>query len=170
MGRDKALLEIGGRAMALRVADALRAGGCDPVVIVGDVEGLSSLGLPVLPDPAGLGRHPLAGVVAACTLGPRVLTAPCDLPDLHGEDVAALLAAAGPAEATVDGRRQPLLGVVDAASADALRDAATQGAPARRALEGRLPVPLPRRAARNINTPAELAMLWAGAEDEHGER
>ena len=34
MGRDKALLEIGGRALAGRVADALRGGGYDGWIVV----------------------------------------------------------------------------------------------------------------------------------------
>lgn len=170
MGTDKALIEVDGRALALRVADALRAAGCDPVVVVGDIPGLASLGLPVLPDPPGLGRHPLAGVVAACALGPRVLTAPCDLPNLSPDDVRALLAVDAPSEAQVGDRRQPLLGVVEASRRDALIAVAKTGGSARSALAGRRAVQLPDRVAVNVNTPAELAMLQAPREDDHGER
>ena len=170
MGQDKALLVVDGRALALRVADALRAAGCDPVVLIGDIAGLEDLGLPVLPDPPALGRHPLAGVVAACALGPRVLTAPCDLPRLMEADVRALLAVGAPAEARVGTRRQPLLGVVDAEQAGALAVAARAGASAHAALAGRVAVDLPDRVAVNVNTPAELAMLAPAPEDCDGER
>ncbi|MGH9084822.1 MAG: NTP transferase domain-containing protein, partial [Acidimicrobiales bacterium] len=45
MGRDKATLEVGGVAMAVRVADALRAAGADEVrAIGGDAAGLARLG------------------------------------------------------------------------------------------------------------------------------
>lgn len=170
MGRDKAFLPVAGRALALRVADALREAGCDPVVLVGDLEGLDALGLPVLRDPPGLGRHPLAGVVAACTLGPRVLTAPCDLPRLTAADVRQLLDVGAPAEARVGDRRQPLLGVVGAEMAVGLADAARAGASARSALAGRVAVALPDRVALNVNTPAELAMLTPAREEDDVER
>ena len=46
MGRDKALVEVDGRALALRVADALRRAGADPVAAVGgDLPALARLGL-----------------------------------------------------------------------------------------------------------------------------
>ena len=165
MGRDKALIAVRGRAMVLRVADALRSAGCGPVVLVGDCPGLAGLGLPVLPDPEGFSGHPLAGVVTACTLGPLVVTAPCDIPMLRPEDVRALLAVGGPAEAIASGRRQPLLGVVDAAVREGLQHAVVTGQSARRALAGRISVMLPNRVGRNINTPAELAMLQSLRED-----
>ena len=168
MGRDKAYLLHDGRPMALCVADTLLAGGCTHVVLVGSIPGLDSLGLPVLPDPPGLGTHPLAGVSAACALGPLVLTAPCDIPSVQREDIQALLAPGVPTEAFAGGRRHPLLGVVDGTLAPALVAAARSGASARDALNGRLSVHVSQGASRNINTPAELAMLHAGAEGEHG--
>ena len=46
MGRDKALLRVAGTPMALRVAEALRVGGCASVVgIGGDTESLNAVGL-----------------------------------------------------------------------------------------------------------------------------
>lgn len=170
MGADKALIEVDGRALALRVADALRDGGCDPVVLVGDVVGLETLGLPVIQDPRGLGRHPLAGVVAACDLGPLVFTAPCDLPQLAAEDVRAILDVGAPAEARVGDKRQPLLGLVARDMAGSLTAAALAGHSAQSALDGRIPVNLAPRVAININTPAELAMLGFAPEADHDER
>lgn len=38
-GRPKAEVEVGGIAMWVRARDALAAGGCDPIVVVGDVPG-----------------------------------------------------------------------------------------------------------------------------------
>jgi molybdopterin-guanine dinucleotide biosynthesis protein A len=69
MGRDKALLPVGGVPMALRVADALRAAGADEVVAVGgDATALAALGLTVVPDDhPGVG--PLAAIVTALAAG-----------------------------------------------------------------------------------------------------
>lgn len=168
MGRTKALVEFDGVPLAMLVAQALLDAGCAPVVLVGNVAGLLHLGLPVVRDPDDLPRHPLAGVLAACTLGPRVVTAPCDLPGLTAPDVSALLAPGEPTEAYSLGRRQPLLGVVSAGSGALLRDAVQAERSALDALSGRKRVCLPDRACININTPSELAML-AVREETHGE-
>ncbi len=54
MGTDKALLPVDGVPMVLRVAAALRAAGCEPVVAIGgDEPALRRLGLQVL-----MGAHP----------------------------------------------------------------------------------------------------------------
>ena len=87
MGQDKAVLEIAGRAMALRVADALHAAGASVVVALGgDRARLEALGLVVVDD-AG---RPVGTVdEAACTgvdrftrladvLDPAPLTLPLD--------------------------------------------------------------------------------------------
>ena len=69
MGRDKALLPVGGVPMALRVADALRAAGADEVVAVGgDATALAALGLTVVPDDHP-GAGPLAAIVTALAAG-----------------------------------------------------------------------------------------------------
>lgn len=61
MGRDKALIEVGGRSMIEWVAEAL-GGACEQVVVSGRPDGH---GYPTLPDPYGTHRGPLAGLVAA---------------------------------------------------------------------------------------------------------
>lgn len=81
MGRDKATLEVGGVAMAVRVADALRAAGADEVrAIGGDAAALERLGLEVQPDdePA---RGPLGGTLTAVRTASRPFVAvlACDL-------------------------------------------------------------------------------------------
>jgi molybdopterin-guanine dinucleotide biosynthesis protein A len=63
MGRDKALTEIGGRLLALRVAE--EAGRfCDSVSLVGDPALYGALGLKVVSDTFP-GQGPLAGIEAA---------------------------------------------------------------------------------------------------------
>jgi molybdenum cofactor guanylyltransferase len=65
MGRDKAFVEVGGRPMVGRVADALVAAGCSPVhAIGGDADRLRRLGIEMVADRfPGLG--PLGGIVTA---------------------------------------------------------------------------------------------------------
>lgn len=65
MGHDKALLELDGRALARRVADALtEAGAWRVVAIGGDAAGLTRWGLDVVAD-AHPGEGPLGGVLTA---------------------------------------------------------------------------------------------------------
>ncbi len=74
MGRDKALIEIDGRAMASIAADALYAAGAASVHAVGgDAAALTRLGLPVIAD-----RHPGEGPLGA-------LLDAFDLPDVGGD-------------------------------------------------------------------------------------
>ena len=64
MGTDKAFVEVGGVAMAARVAAALDAAGCDPVVLVGgDGAALAPLGRPRRRRSTGRAR----GRPAACS-------------------------------------------------------------------------------------------------------
>jgi len=84
MGRDKASLHVDGEAMAMRVAHALAAAGCDPVVAVG---GAGVAGLETVPD-AHPGEGPLGGVITALRhLGVDTVIAACDLPDLDARTV-----------------------------------------------------------------------------------
>ncbi len=117
MGRDKALIEVDGVALARRVADALIAGGCDEVLAVGgDAGALADLGLTPVPD-RWAGEGPLGGLATALSEGASrgadalVLT-PCDLLDPSAEVVVALLAALDDA-ATVDGSVDVAAGEVD---------------------------------------------------------
>jgi molybdopterin-guanine dinucleotide biosynthesis protein A len=64
MGRDKALLEVDGRPMALRVADALTGAGASEVFCVGGDSILESFGLRVLSDEHP-GEGPLNGLLTA---------------------------------------------------------------------------------------------------------
>jgi molybdopterin-guanine dinucleotide biosynthesis protein A len=155
MGRTKALVDVDGRPMARRVADALSAGGCDPVVIVGgDPAELGVLGLPVVDD-LHPGEGPLGGVLTALALltdrddtfadeagvaggdaggagGDAVLVAACDLPWLSSVTVAELLAASArrPDAQVVmahGDRREPALAIWRTSAHDPLRLAFDEG-------------------------------------------
>lgn len=105
MGRDKALVEREGTALAVRVARALEAGGCDQVrAIGGDGPALEALGLVTVPDRFP-GEGPLGGLATALEASPAEATlalAPCDLLDPQPAAMAALLAALAEAPEEVD--------------------------------------------------------------------
>ena len=90
MGRDKALVEVGGRPLALIAAEALWSAGATRVVAVGgDASALATLGLEVEVD-----RHPGAGPLGAL-LGAFaaartdiVVVLACDLPEVDAASVA----------------------------------------------------------------------------------
>ncbi|MEY2417365.1 MAG: molybdenum cofactor guanylyltransferase [Actinomycetota bacterium] len=86
MGRDKALVEVDGVAMAERVAAALRAGGARTVVRVGDD----------VPD-LYPGEGPLGAIITALRWAgaERLVVAPCDMPWIEPPHVAAVIAALG---------------------------------------------------------------------------
>lgn len=98
MGTDKAFVEVGGVAMAERVAAALEGAGCSPVVLVGgDTVLLRRLGRPVYDD-RWPGEGPGGGVLTALdAVGDDVVVAACDLPLLRPDSVRRLRDAAAEA-------------------------------------------------------------------------
>jgi molybdopterin-guanine dinucleotide biosynthesis protein A len=82
MGRDKALLEVDGIALAARTAALLQTT-CAQVTIVGDPARYARFGYPVIADEVA-GRGPLAGMVTAlhATAAPWNLILACDMPAL----------------------------------------------------------------------------------------
>ena len=87
MGTDKAFIEVGGVPMVVRAVNTLRAAGAATTLVVGgDAERLTALGLTAVPDRYP-GQGPLGGVVTA--LGAidvhsgagidAVVTLPCDV-------------------------------------------------------------------------------------------
>lgn len=104
MGRDKALIEVDGVAMVLRVAAALERAGADPVVAVGgDDAALSSLGMTWVPD-RHPGEGPLGGLLTAFTAldgHELVVVAATDLPWLTPDVVGALVGAIGSHDAAL---------------------------------------------------------------------
>lgn len=95
MGTDKALIEIDGRSLAARVADALVEAGASTVAAVGgNAVALTDLGLSVHPDPTP-GAGPLGGVIGALRLvggQPTVIVLSCDLLRPAPELIARLVA------------------------------------------------------------------------------
>jgi len=83
MGQDKALLELGGQPLAMRMVEKLRIG-TDEIFLLGPPERYAQLGLPVLAD-AVAGRGPVGGIAAALRATERDwnLIVACDLPYLE---------------------------------------------------------------------------------------
>ena len=136
MGRDKALLVVGGTPMAVRIAAALAAGGCEQVAAIGgDRPGLVAAGLSVVPD-GHPGEGPLGGVLTALAhfAGQKaVVVTACDLPLLSAATIGALLAGldapgrrADVAMARTD-RLQPLCAVWRPTALAALAEAFHEG-------------------------------------------
>lgn len=113
MGRDKALLPVGGTAMVRRVITALGGAGYHPIVAIGgDRPALEALGVTVVDD-SWPGEGPLGGILTALlrTEGPVVVVA-CDLPWIEPATVRCLVATAGAERVDVivarSDRREPL--------------------------------------------------------------
>lgn len=167
MGSDKALLAVDGVPMARRVADALVAGGCDPVVAIGgDTMALQEMGLEVVPD-RWPGEGPMAGVQLALDQWPdadAVVVVACDLPSLTGATVAALLAAlaadAGASAAVaVTDRVQPLCVAWRPSASPTVRRVFASGERRLHVLLSELPVvevSANLQDLRNVNAPGDL--------------
>ena len=170
MGRTKALIEVDGVAMGLRVARALRDAGCSQVLAYGgDPEELAPLGLEVRPDryPS---TGPLGGVLglleslAVHVPDATVVVAACDLPSLRGEVLVSLVESLR-ADAGVDvavartSQIEPACAAWRISAVEALREMYASG---ERALHGAIEqlesveVDVDPTALRNINTPEEL--------------
>jgi molybdopterin-guanine dinucleotide biosynthesis protein A len=81
MGRDKGLVELGGRALAQHVLDALRGLADDVVITTNDPDAYASLGVRMAGDaePGAGALHGLATALEAAH-GDRVLVIACDMP------------------------------------------------------------------------------------------
>ena len=167
MGRDKALLEIDGRPLALRVADQI-ARVCGPVTLVGDPERYAQLGLPVVADEFA-GAGPLSGIETAlrCAASDWNLVVACDMPALDTTLLESLFGGTSDDEADCtlpqygDGQVEPLCAVYHRRCHAAIRAALESGI--RKVTDAlREPVRLrylraPSRAPfANLNTPEEL--------------
>jgi molybdenum cofactor guanylyltransferase len=177
MGRDKAVIDVAGRPMVVRVLDALRgAGAADTAVIGGDAGALERLGLMVVPD-GWPGRGPLGGILTAFAWSPQPIVAvlACDLAflvpdviaDLHGALQGLRQEAGRQADVAmaVTDRREPLCAMWRIPSCEpALIEAFTAGERAVHRALGALNVVevavAPAR-LRNVNTETELGGLDA---------
>lgn len=154
MGRDKAVLDWGGRRAVDRVAALARAAGAQALVTAG-----ADLGWPWVADDAA-GAGPVGGVLAgARALGTaRLLVLAVDAPTITLEDLTPLLASGG----CYEGLPVPM--VLDAAALPADAEA---GWPLRRLAEraGLVALPVPDGALlrlRGANTPEERDGLLRG--------
>jgi molybdenum cofactor guanylyltransferase len=131
MGTDKARVESGGRALALRVADQAAAA-CATVSLVGDPAIYSELGLPVVADRFP-GQGPLAGIEAALgtTNCDANLIVACDMPAIRENLLEELFAAAEDCDCSLprqgDGRLEPLCAVYRKCCHPVIRAALEQG-------------------------------------------
>lgn len=163
MGRDKALVQVDGVAMVVRVANALRAAGCRPVFAVGgDRAALEALGIQFVTD-AYPGEGPVGGVITALATcdTPAVVVVSCDVPYLTAATVRALLDAGGAAHATVavTDRMQPMCALWSRSALGHLRAAFAGGE--RRLLAvldqlETLQIPANRQDLANVNAPGDL--------------
>ncbi len=90
-GSDKALADANGTPMGLRVAQAMREAGLDPVVAAGGEAG-SELGLVTIPDRSP-GNGPLAALASLLSWANAggVVVAPCDLPFVQPTDISKIV-------------------------------------------------------------------------------
>jgi molybdopterin-guanine dinucleotide biosynthesis protein A len=95
MGSDKAMLEIEGIPMAVRVALAMRAAGAEDVFAIGgDAQALTALGLSFVRD-GYPGEGPLGAIITAlraCGDGVVMVTA-CDMPWIGAAHITPLVEA-----------------------------------------------------------------------------
>ena len=168
MGTDKAFVEVGGVPMVERVAAALAAAGCAPVVLVGgDGALLARIGLPTVADQwpdAG----PAGGVLTALTATSTelVVVASCDLPLLEPAVVRTVVDALaadpglGVAVATTDRAQLSLTAWRRSVALDPLRARWESGDRALHELVAAVPsaaVTVPSAPLRNVNTPDQLS-------------
>jgi molybdopterin-guanine dinucleotide biosynthesis protein A len=173
MGTDKALLEIDGRPLMLRVADRISPV-CGSVTIVGDPVRYANPELRVVPD-SFPGQGPLAGIEAAlaATSAEANLIVACDMPSLDAATLEALFEAG--ADCAVpqyeDGKLEPLCAVYHRRCHSRVRELLETGVrkvtEALRLLEtGGLEVRYLHMQARatfaNLNTPGDLARYREG--------
>jgi molybdopterin-guanine dinucleotide biosynthesis protein A len=185
MGRDKALLDVAGQPLVLRVAERIGRA-CHPVLLAPGRRGrLGDLGhgfaevADAVPDVG-----PLGGLVAALEASPHRLTAAVavDLPFASAAVLELLASSCGDADAAVprtDRGLEPLHAVYARTAVPALRRALSERRVALQAALADLRVievpPSQWRAldaggrfAVNLNGPEDLARLDLAAEDEAG--
>jgi len=166
MGRDKAFIEVGGLALARRVADAaLDAGASSVTCVGGDASGLRALSLTVIAD-SYPGEGPLGAVLTAFDAIDAAVIAvlACDLPDLDAATVRLVVEALGDRAAVIaahGAEHHPLVGAYAPASCRAAFTAAFDAG--RRAMFDALDevafglVEVPdSRVLRNANRPSDL--------------
>lgn len=166
MGVDKATLTVGDKPMAVRVADVMWEAGCQPVECQGgDLAAMAEYGLEAFPD-----RDPGSGPVAAIRDAlvrhddRDVVVAACDLIELDGATVAALVSA-GESDGESDvvvvtaGGRRHLISWWRSGLGSGLDELVGAGVTSYRVALDRfrvLEVEVEPTVVRNVNTPTDL--------------
>lgn len=131
MGKDKAWLELGGRAMIEHVIAALVPVTTRVAIIANSVD-YERLGFPVFADShAGIGPLEAIRTALSNALAPRVVLVGCDLPFVTSDLFKLLLSIPGDHYATVpvgvDGRLEPLCAIYCTEALAAVTNLITQG-------------------------------------------
>ena len=157
MGRDKALIPIGGVPMALRMAGILKTAGCQTVHLVGRQASLTSLGLNVIIDQSTF-HHPLLGVAAGLSSLDTKLAviAPCDLIHIEAHHLQSLIECDGPCVAVSDGQIHPLLAIIPTAWSAKAERLANEGAASMKLTQALPQVMLPPLSLTDANSPSDL--------------
>lgn len=164
MGRDKAMLQLGGEPMVRRAARTLRDASLTPVFVVGgDRDALTALDLVHVED-RWPGEGPLGGILTALDHagGRDVVVLACDTPLVSSDTVARLVQAPDDAAVVVasDGDRfHPLVGRYSTRCAAALRERFDAGVRAMHAaLDGLdvVTIEIESRELQNVNRPADV--------------
>jgi molybdopterin-guanine dinucleotide biosynthesis protein A len=166
MGIDKATLVVEGKPMAVRVADAMWEAGCHPVECQGgDAPAIAEYGLDVVPDREP-GQGPVAAIRDALARHPdrAVVVAACDLVDLRGDTIRALLDAASSSDGVdvavaASGGDRHLICWWRAGVADRIDELVGAGVSSFRGTLSQLhtiDVEVDPSAIRNVNTPTDL--------------
>jgi molybdopterin-guanine dinucleotide biosynthesis protein A len=116
MGRDKSLLDLGGKPMVQHIVDQLRP--LFPRILIGanDAAKYRFLNLPVIPDRAP-DCGPLMAILSTLAASPAELNfvVGCDIPNLHRPFIRQMIALAQDCDivmpVTADGRHEPLYAV-----------------------------------------------------------
>lgn len=170
MGRNKALIDIDGRAMAARVLDALRELGASPLLLVGgDPDELAALDVPVVADQAP-GQGPVGGILTAldhlASLDDveAAMILPCDLPGVSADALAPIVeAAAGDAHSRLwvaaTDRMEPMCALWSLDARGTVRERFVAGERALHRVIAELPhvtVTVASAALHNANRPEDL--------------
>lgn len=164
MGSDKATFEVDGIAMANRVSLAASNAGANEVLLIGSTSAKAKQLTGVWKKDLYPGQGPLGGVITAlkCSNNDAVVVLSCDMPFITDAVVRSLVAGLGDAQASV-GRTDRLNWLCAAWSKDEClstlqsvwkRDERAVHRAA--VLLDVAEVPVPAKAVRNINEPADL--------------
>lgn len=164
MGTDKALYEVEGSAMALRVAAAATAAGAKEVLLIGGTQARAKKLSGTWKKDLYPGEGPLGGVITALKASSHdsVVVLSCDMPFLTDAVISSLVRGLSDAQATV-GRTDRLNWLCAAWSKqECLKTLESVWKRKERAVHRAAvlldvaEVPVPAVAVRNVNSPADL--------------